>query len=90
MRNAQGYAISAAPEGRIKECDTYTCGHCQRVTFVHPGQSAYELGGGCKICNTLICSACVDKGTCTPWEEQMLEAERRFETDRMISRIVGR
>lgn len=90
MRNPQGYAISCMPDGGMKECDTYTCGHCQKVTFVHPGQSVYDLGGGCRICGSLICFKCVDKGVCAPWEEQMLKIERRYESDRMVSRLVGR
>lgn len=90
MRNPQGYATKFWDTGEIEECDTFTCGHCQRVTFVPVGQSPYNLGGGCRICGSLICSKCVDKGTCTPWEEQMLKIERRHETDRMVSRIIGR
>ena len=90
MRNPQGYACSVMPYGETKECDTFTCGHCQRVTFVPDGQSVYDLGGGCRRCNSLICSKCVDLGACTPWEKKMLVMERKFETDRMISRLVGR
>ncbi len=90
MRNPGGHAQSFYPEGHTVECDTFTCNHCQRVTFVWPGMSAYDLGGGCRICNKLICSKCVDKGTCTPWEEQMEINARKFETDRIVSQIVGR
>ena len=89
MRKPQGYAISTSMDG-VKECDTSTCGHCQKVTFVHAGQSAYDLGGGCRKCGALICSRCVDLGVCTPYEEVMLEVERKYESEKMISRLVGR
>ncbi len=90
MRNAGGYAVETMPYGESTECDTFTCNHCQRVTFVRPRADPFELGGGCRICQGLICSKCVDRGTCTPWEKQMEIAESKFETDRMISRLVGR
>ena len=90
MRNAQGYAVKFWDDGRVEECDTFTCNHCQKVTFVPPGASPYTLGGGCRICSGLICSQCVDLGTCAPWEQQMLEAERKHEANQMVSKLVGR
>ncbi len=89
LRKPQGYAISTSMDG-VKECDTFTCGHCQKVTFVHVGQSPYDLGGGCRRCGTLICLRCVDLGVCTPYEEVMLAVERKFESEKMICRLVGR
>ena len=90
MRNAGGFAQSVYPSGHTVDCDTFTCNHCQKVTFVWPGQSAYDMGGGCRICNSLICSKCVDKGTCTPWEQHLIDVDNKMESDRNVSRIVGR
>ena len=86
----KNYTVVSRPEGGVDECDTFTCGHCQRNVFVPVGQSAFDLGGGCHLCHNLICPRCVDLGTCRPWEEQMLTIERKYETNRMISRLVGR
>jgi hypothetical protein len=90
MRTAKNYSVAVEPYGKEHECDLFSCFHCQRQVFVPPGASAWEIGGGCRICNQLICSKCVEKGTCTPWEEQMLAIERKAEHDRMVSRLVGR
>ncbi len=90
MRTAQNYSICENPDGLRGECDTFTCNHCQRQVFVPPGKSAYDLGGGCRICESLICPKCVDLGTCRPWEEHMLAVERNAEHQRMVSILVGR
>ena len=90
MRNPGGLAQSFYPDGQTVECDTFTCNHCQKVTFVWPGISVYDMGGGCRICNKLICSKCVDKGTCTPWEQRLIDADRKMESNRIVSQIVGR
>lgn len=90
MRKAQNWSIETDGLGFTQECDSFTCYHCQRVVFVPPGQSAFNLGGGCRVCQQLICSKCVDLGTCRPWEEQMLKIEHKYETDKMISRLLGR
>ncbi len=94
MRNAQGYATvvggpshtadgqPAGPPGLVTdgECDTFTCGHCQRLTHVLPLMDAADLGGLCKCCMRLICGKCVDKGLCTPWEVMIerMEDKQRF------------
>ena len=90
MRTPQNYTVSFEPYGQQHECDVFSCYHCQRQVFVPVGQSGFDLGGGCRICNQLICSKCVDKGTCRPWEEQMLKIEHNYERDKMVSRLVGR
>ncbi len=70
---AQGVATETSPEG-VKECDTFTCGHCQRIVFVRPKQSASDMGGLCKVCMTLICPRCTGAGFCLPFMKK-LEAE---------------
>lgn len=64
----------------IKEQDSYTCFHCQRVVMVQPRQKGEDVGGYCGVCKKLICPVCVGKGSCNPWQEQMakIEARERF------------
>ena len=90
MRNPHGYATVVgdldhrAPtitEGGVRhsevEIDTYTCGHCCAVKHVQPRCDPANLGGLCKQCMSLVCAKCHAKGTCTPWEEEMLRREAR-------------
>ena len=92
MRNPHGYATVVgdldrdAPtlvEGGIRhveaEIDTYTCGHCNRVMHVKPRCDPADLGGLCKKCMELVCPRCYGKGTCTPWEQEMLRREASYE-----------
>ena len=60
------------------EVDTYTCNHCQVVTFVPPKERPENMGGLCKICMSLICVNCLDKG-CTPWEEELNKQAAKYE-----------
>ncbi len=98
MRNPHGYTtivgdiLTDTPtlvEGGVRhveaEIDTFTCEHCNCVKHVPVKVNASDIGGLCKQCMGLICPKCVTKGTCTPWEEQML---RREATDR-FRREVG-
>ena len=78
MRRPQGYAtLTHHTTDAVQECDTFTCGHCSRIVHVPPMTEGSAFGGICKQCMTLICSTCVDKMTCTPWEEamQIMEAK---------------
>ena len=90
MKRPQNYSVSFEPHGKTHECDNFTCGHCGRIVMVPVGSSAYEIGGGCRSCEQLICSGCVDKGKCRPLEEWLLTVERRCEQDRMWNRLTGR
>ena len=72
MRNSQGWLIGFDPDGGVKEYDTFTCSHCQRIVIVKAKCDPAEMGGLCKICDKLICKECVGKG-CSPWEEKMKE-----------------
>lgn len=82
MRNAQGYATLFDPSqgSGVKECDTFTCGHCQHIVHTRPLQDAADApdaGGLCKVCMRLICGPCADLGKCTPWEVQLQKFEAR-------------
>ena len=78
MRNPGGCLIISDPDAPTREVDTFTCQHCNRVRFVKAKQNPEEVGGLCKSCMGLICSTCVDAGTCTPWEKMMEKQEARY------------
>lgn len=78
MRNPQGYASLVGDEVS-QEWDTITCGHCNRIVRLPAGPAASEHFGGCGLCSKFICLACVKKGRCSPWEEQMKKIEARAE-----------
>ena len=75
MLRANNYSVIFNPDGPPVERDSFTCGHCQRVTFVKPGHRADDLGGLCKVCMSLICDKCVETGVCDPFEEKLRRAE---------------
>ncbi len=77
MRNPGGCLFSVDPDGGGGEVDSFTCCHCQKVTFFQPKCDPTELGGFCKQCDKLICKHCVADGTCKPWEKQMEAREAR-------------
>lgn len=76
MRNPGGAIIIDGQMGR-READTFTCGHCNSIVVVPVQASPTEMGGGCTICESLICPACVSKGTCDPFEEKLARMESR-------------
>jgi len=78
VRAPQGYAVWAGD--RVTECDTFTCGHCQRVVFVPPKADPAELGGLCKQCMSLTCPRCTAAMRCLPFE---LALERAEASDRL-------
>ena len=76
MRNAQGYACISGPDG-IREADTFTCNHCQRVVHVKARADPAEIGGFCTLCSKHICKHCVGLG-CMPFEKKMERLEARY------------
>lgn len=81
----QGHGIIFGAGVPTQEHDTMTCGHCQHVTIIKPGQRPEDCGGLCKVCMNLICSVCVDKMTCDPWEKKL----ERFEAREAFFRSAG-
>jgi hypothetical protein len=84
MRNPGGYAIIVDPyQSQPKECDTFTCSHCNRVIFIKPRMDAADMGGFCTLCTKHICKLCAgsgergDDGKCIPFEKKMEAMERR-------------
>lgn len=88
MRKPQGYATISDPELGLKEWDTVTCSHCQRIQAVKPLAPASECGGWCPGCSKVVCGPCADRiplHGCEIWERQMDKMEAR---DRLL-RAVG-
>lgn len=77
MRTPGGYAVWTHADGHTVETDSFTCGHCQFVTFVPPRTDPANLGGLCKVCMRLICQRCTAKGSCTPFEQALERSEAR-------------
>ena len=90
MRNPHGYATIVGDlsrkdptitEGGVQhiepEIDTFTCGHCCRITHVKPRCDPADLGGLCKQCMELVCPRCYGKRVCTPFLKKVEEAEAR-------------
>ena len=82
MKRAGNYSFSTdrLTGQLIKEQDSFTCHHCQRVVLVAPRQKGEDIGGMCKVCMGLICPVCVGEGRCETWEKKMerQEARERF------------
>lgn len=81
MRNPGGYSVVYNPDGSKVECDTFTCRHCQKVTFVKPKMDAADLGGLCKVCMGLVCARCVGNG-CDEIQRKLDRAEAAYHARR--------
>lgn len=84
MRNAQGYAVWTDPSLPTKECDTFTCHHCNKIVFVPPKADPSTLGGFCRLCMKNICGSCLNEGNCVPFEKKLEQMESKA---RMLSAI---
>ena len=84
MRNPGGYAFTFDPGGIRQEADSFTCFHCNHVVMVKPKCDPNDLGGMCRLCMKMICPACVDIGSCDPFEKKLdryeKEHRRRIQT----------
>lgn len=72
MFRAEGYSIITAPGERAIEQDTYTCGHCNAISFTKPlvggtlqvavvqndGSVRMQPAGFCRKCWRWICPRC--------------------------------
>lgn len=76
MRNPGGYAFTFDPGGIRQEADSFTCSHCNHVVMVKPKCDPNDLGGMCRLCMKMICPACVDIGSCDPFEKKLDRYEK--------------
>jgi hypothetical protein len=84
-RSMTGYATLTGPTGSVKEADTFTCGHCGTIKHVKIGCDPAELGGHCKVCDSLICGPCVARGRCDPIEKKLERVERSQDFHRWLA-----
>lgn len=77
-----GYAFSFDAGGVRQEADTFTCFHCNTIVIVKPKCNPSDLGGMCRVCEKMICPACVDLGQCDPLEEKLKRAEQSYQARR--------
>lgn len=91
MRNPHGTAIIVDPNAPVRELDTITCAHCQRIVFIKPGlvrqgfdagspdnpDTEHDPGGFCRVCMSPVCGPCCDDGRCVPFEVKLLKMEGR-------------
>ena len=82
MRNAGGYSIITGPQPVVEQ-DTFTCGHCCKVTFLPPKCQPEHR---CKVCYSYICEGCASKD-CLPLEEQLRMMESPAYKPRRIFKI---
>lgn len=91
-----GYASWTGPMGIVRECDTFTCVHCNGIVFVGvimvgAPEKEPDLGGFCLKCNAPICGGCAGKD-CRPfgkWLERMESATTaRLIADRQYAELV--
>jgi len=62
-----GYNIGSFSQ---RERHSFTCCHCNKVTFVEARCDPADLGGRCTCCDDLVCKDCVDK-PCFPLEKRL-------------------
>lgn len=58
----QGYATISEDGKVVKEFDTLSCGHCNRIVHVKAKCRPEDIGGLCAVCKKAICPACVGHG----------------------------
>lgn len=80
MFKAGGYAVLTSENG-VKEMDTFSCRHCNRVTHIKAFARPEDIGGRCGCCDGLICSSCVGE-PCLVLEERLKRMEARDEARR--------
>ena len=87
MRNPGGYAFIFDPGvdvfNGIREYDTFSCVHCNKVVFVKPRCDPADAGGFCTCCGDHICKDCVGK-PCDHLQKKLA----RMETRRNIYEVI--
>lgn len=86
MRNPGGYACVSEPDRPLREADTFTCAHCNRVVHVPAKANPDELGGFCRMCMSMVCPQCAN-GSCTPFEKKLAEIEARYHARRSYEKV---
>lgn len=75
----------------LRECDTFTCQHCNTIVPVRPLCPPNEMPGGqCKGCMGLICTKCYAKGGCDHIEKKLERQERLGRWHRQYDEVTRR
>lgn len=96
MRSAGGYSVITEPGAPDKEQDTFSCAHCNAISFTEPGwnkplqvavvradNSVYMKDAGfCRRCYRHICPRCENKFECTPIEKRFDDEEKEWRRSR--------
>jgi len=69
---ALGFSRESGPDGNV-EVETFTCAHCLRITEIQKGE---DIGKMCMPCHAMICTACVARGICEPFEKMLARREK--------------
>lgn len=86
MRNPGGYAVVFNESGVLKEQDTASCAHCNRIYHLGVRQRLEDIGGLCGGCKKAICAKCHAQGGCDPIEEKL---KRMEQADRLYRDMRG-
>lgn len=68
-RGNMGYGYEVGLWGEVREEDTFTCQHCNKITSVKAYERPEDAGGMCGVCAGLICKECHAKRECLPLEK---------------------
>jgi hypothetical protein len=79
---SQGYSRYIDEHGKLHECDTYTCRHCQRLVDVPAFAKPEDVGGLCSRCWAPVCPSCVNRGGCDPIDEKIKREEASYHARR--------
>lgn len=85
MRRPGGYAVITGPDA-TRECDTYSCRHCNAVTHVKAGARPEDIGGLCKTCMGLICPKCLGE-PCVPLLKRIEQEEAAYHARRSYGMV---
>lgn len=61
----------------VVEKETFTCGHCQHLTILEPGQKLDDVGAMCRMCMRPTCAVCCTHPRCDVFEKKLARAEAR-------------
>lgn len=91
-RSHEGYLYQADPmSGRVFECATLTCSHCQKVMMVNPLRTRERAY--CPKCDHYVCDNCgairaANGGECRTFKQIIEETQEAAATGKSPSGII--
>jgi hypothetical protein len=86
LAGPRGYLTIVEPGKKTVERDTITCGHCNSIVIVKPGQDPATMGGFCLRCMKHTCNKQACNANCTPFMKKIEKAEQQ---DRFRRAVFG-